>query len=148
MIQIKGPRDFAAGCTFILIALFYLWFGRNLSIGSSSFMEAGYFPRLAAVALALFGAIIAIRAIAVEGPELESWAWRPLLILTGCVVLFGLIITRAGLVLTTVLVVVAMSFAGGRLSWKQLAGFVAALVLFMVGLFHFGLGLAIPVWPR
>ena len=149
MIQIKGPRRSRRGMHVrILIALFYLWFGRHLPVGSSSFMEAGYFPRLAALALALLGMEIAISALAIDGPGLAAWAWRPLLVLTGCIVLFGLIITRAGLVLTTVLVVVAMSFAGEHLNSASTRGVCRRARRLHGRAVPFGLGLAIPVWPQ
>ena len=148
MIRIKAQRDFAAGCMFILIALFFLWFGRDLPIGSSSFMEAGYFPRLASVLLAVFGLWIVVSALRLDGPGLASWAWRPLLILAGAVAGFGLIITHAGLVITTIVMVVAIAAAGQPLRWRELLGLVVALNVLMVGLFHYGLDLPIPVWPR
>ncbi len=148
MIRIRAHRDFASGCVFILIAAFFLWFGRNLPVGSASFMEAGYFPRLAGILLGICGVFIAVKALATEGEGLVAWTWRPLLILNGAVALFGLMIGRVGLVGTTIVVVILASFAGQRLRWLELAALAAALVALMVGLFHFGLGLPIPVWPR
>ncbi len=148
MIRIKAPQDFAAGCMFILIALFFFWFGRNLPIGSSSFMEAGYFPRLASALLAILGLGIVVSSLRVDGPGLASWAWRPLLVLIGAVVGFGLIIQRGGLVITTLMVVIAATVSGLHLRWHESLGLAVVLNVLMVGLFHYGLGLPIPVWPR
>lgn len=148
MIRIRAPRDFAAGCVFLLIALFFLWFGRHLSMGSSSFMEAGYFPRLASLMLAILGLLVVASSMRFDGPDLTPWALRPLLILSGAVVLFGLIIPRAGLVVTTIVVVAASTVAGHRLRRWEVIILSVVLALLMVGLFHYGLSLPIPVWPK
>jgi hypothetical protein len=148
MIRVRAPRELAAGCTFLVIAAFFLWFGRHLPVGSASFMEAGYFPRLASTMLAVLGLVIVANALRVEGEGLAPWAWRPLLILNGAVALFGFLIGRAGLVVTTAVVVILASFAGRRLGWGELALLALALIVLMVALFHYGLDLPIPVWPR
>jgi hypothetical protein len=148
MIRIKAHRDFAAGLMFILIALFFLWFGRKLPVGTSVFMESGYFPRLAGVALALLGLWIVISSLRVEGSRLEPWAWRPLLTLSGAVAGFGLIIPYGGLVVTTVVVVIASIAAGFHLRLREALGLAVVLNILMVGLFHYGLNLPVPVWPQ
>ncbi|MCL4767343.1 MAG: tripartite tricarboxylate transporter TctB family protein [Hyphomicrobiaceae bacterium] len=148
MIRIKAPRDFAAGCLFILIAAFFLWFGRNLSIGSSSFMEAGYFPRLASIVLAILGLMAIASSLRFDGPGLSAWAWRPLLVLSGSVAVFGLLIPRAGLIITTLVVIAIAAATGRRLGWREFIGLAIALVALMVAIFHYGLNLPVPVWPR
>ncbi len=148
MIRIKAPRDFAAGCLFILIAAFFLWFGRNLSMGSSSFMEAGYFPRLVSIVLVILGLMVMASSLRFEGPGLTPWAWRPLLVLSGSVAVFGLLIPRGGLVITTLVVIAMAATTGRRLGWREFIGLSVALVALMVGIFHYGLNLPVPVWPR
>lgn len=148
MIRIRAPQDFAAGCMFIAISVFFLWFGRDLSIGTSSFMEAGYFPRLASFLLAFFGAWIVLFSLKLEGPQLERWAWRPLIVLTLAVAGFGFIVTFAGLVITTFAVVITTTLAGFQLRAREAVVLAVALSALMVLLFHFGLNLPIPVWPR
>jgi hypothetical protein len=44
--------------------------------------------------------------------------------------------------------VIAIAAAGQSLRWRELLGLVVTLSILMVGVFHYGLDLPIPVWPR
>lgn len=143
----RSPQDIAAGLLFIAVGLAGLWFGRNLEVGSASFMQGGYMPRLACWILIGIGGIVLLRALFQAGAGLERWAWRPLLLLTATILGFGFLINRAGLVIATLAIVVVANFAARPLPWSRLLPLAAGLAALMVGLFHFGLGLPIPLWP-
>ncbi len=49
---------------------------------------------------------------------------------------------------TTLAVALTATLAGEWLGARRLAGLLAAMAVMMVGLFHFGLELPIPLWPR
>ena len=140
-------RDTLTGLIAIAIACLALWFGRALPVGDASFMEAGYMPRLLAALVIGLGVIVVIRGVLANGPRMESSVWRPILLLCLAVVVFGALVGRAGLVLTTVAVTLVTSLAGEWLGARRFAGLLAAMVVMMVGLFHFGLALPIPLWP-
>ena len=145
--MIKSSQEFAAGTTFIAFGVGGLWFGRNLKIGTASFMEAGYLPHLISWVLIGIGAVVLLRSLVVAGPKLTAWAWRPLLLLTVTVLVFGAMINTAGLVLTTIAVTLLANFAGESLKPIPLAILVCVMVAMMVGIFFYGLRLPIPVWP-
>ena len=145
--MIKSSQEFAAGTMFVTVGVGGLWFGRNLKIGSASFMEAGYLPTLLSWVLIGIGAVVLIRSLVTSGPKLTTWAWRPLLLLTVTVFAFGLLINNAGLVLTTVAVTLLANYAGQPLKPLPLAILIGVMVAMMVAVFYFGLRLPIPVWP-
>ena len=143
----RSPQDLAAGLLFIVVGLAGLWFGRNLEMGSASFMQGGYMPRLVCWVLIAIGAVVFARALLEQGPRLERWAWRPLVLMTATILAFGFLINRAGLVIATVAIVIASNYAARPLPWSRSLPLAAGLAALMVGLFHFGLGLPIPIWP-
>jgi hypothetical protein len=141
-------RDAVTGFVAIALGIIALWAGRALPVGDASFMEAGYMPRLVAFLVIGIGAFVALRGILAGGPRMEGWVWRPILLLCFAVAVFGLLIGRAGLVPTTLAVALTATLAGEWLGARRLAGLLAAMAVMMVGLFHFGLELPIPLWPR
>ena len=143
----RSPQDVAAGLFFILIGMAGLWFGRNLEVGTASFMQGGYMPRLICWILIGIGAAVLLQAMLQAGKGLERWAWRPLVLLTATILAFGFLINRAGLVIATLAIVLIANFAARPLPWTRLLPLAAGLAALMVGLFHFGLGLPIPLWP-
>jgi hypothetical protein len=147
-VQPRSAQDFCAGLLFVAVAAAGLFLGRKLEVGSASFMGTGYMPRLVCGVLMVIGVAVMLRAVFREGPRLSTWAWRPLLLLTATILAAGFLIQKAGLVLTTIAIVVIANYAGHPLKLPRLAALTVALVVFAVGLFHYGLALPIPVWPR
>ena len=88
-----------------------------------------------------------VQALIQHGAGLERWAWRPLVLLTATVLAFGFLINRAGLVVATIAIVIIANYAARPLPVSRLAPLAIGLAALMVGLFHYGLGLPIPVWP-
>jgi hypothetical protein len=79
-----------------------------------------------------------------DGP----FAWRPLICITTALVLFGLLVERLGLVITTVAVVLAAGLAAHGARWREMILIAAGLAAFAAALFAYALRLPIPVWPR
>lgn len=146
-MALKLSQDAAAGALFCAIGLAGLWFGRNLTVGSASFMQAGYMPRVLCFLLIGFGVILLAQAVIQSGAALSAWAWRPLLALTAAIVIFGVLVVPAGLVIATVATTLTACCAGERLRIIEMTALTAGLAAFTVGLFHYGLKLPIAVWP-
>jgi hypothetical protein len=147
-IRIISKQDFFAGALFAAIALFFLWNGLDLPIGSSVRMGPGYAPRLLGGALFVVGGGLMIRGIRAEVPDVVTLDFRPMFFVLGSVLIFAFGLERIGLVLTTFLVVSisSLSAKGGRL-WEVVI--IAALAAAATAaLFVFALKLNIPLWPR
>lgn len=149
-MKIKSQRDFVAGLAFIVVGLAFAWGATNYSFGSSARPGPGYFPFGLGIILAIIGAVITFEALTIEtedGEPIGDIAWRPLLIILGAVGVFGLLLPRAGMVITIPVLITMASAAAGRIRWLDVAILSVVLTLGSYMAFVRGLDLVIPVWP-
>ena len=147
MVRIGNKRDFFSGLMFVGFGLAALLIARNYRMGTALRMGPGYFPIVLAILLIVIGIIIAglaLRSDEVTSPKL---ALRPLLIVTGATVLFGVFINGAGIVLTTLGLVVASRLARPGYPWLETVILAAGLSAFCVAVFYFGIRIQIPLLP-
>jgi hypothetical protein len=93
------------------------------------------------------GAIIFIKGLLTDGPRLTGWAWRPVLLITLAAVCFALLIEPAGLVATMLVVMTLGALAGEGHKLRELAMFMLVMILMAIGIFVWGLGMPIKVFP-
>ena len=145
--MIRHPKDFFAGLVFIGFGIAAIVIGSNYTLGSAARMGPGYFPRILGILLILLGSILALRALRLNGSPIAAWKWRPTVVVLGSVVLFGLIVNFAGLVLSTILLIVMASAASHEFRPKEAAISAVLLAALCVGIFVIGLKLQIGIWP-
>ena len=80
-------------------------------------------------------------------PSIPAWKWRPTLVVLGSVVLFGLILNYAGLVVSTILLIVIASAASHEFRPKEAIISAGLLAAAAVAIFVIGLNLQIGIWP-
>src|SRR5256885_5695353 len=119
MAIIRHPKDFWAGLIFIAFGIAAIVIGSNYPLGTAARMGPGYFPRILGILLILLGAALTLRALRLKGEPVPRWKWRPTLVVLGSVVAFGLIVTHLGLVLSTVALIVAASWASKEFRPKE-----------------------------
>ena len=148
MIRLRNPQDLVAGAFLILVAILAYVFSDNLPIGKLVNMGPGYVPRVLAWALAILGVIIGGRAFTIDGPGLEGWAWRPLAALTAAVLVFALLLERAGLVIAIIATVAIARFAAPGAKLVPVLALSIGLAVGSLALFTYGLGLPLRAWPE
>jgi hypothetical protein len=116
---LRAPNDFVAGLFLLACAGLGAWFGKGLSVGTAYRMGPGYIPRLLVWIVAIFGVALVLGAFRRFGPTLERWPLRPTVLVLGAMVVFGLSIERAGLLLSSVLVVLMASLAAPQARWRD-----------------------------
>jgi len=118
----------------------------HYQIGTLRRMGPGFLPLGCGVLLAGFGAIIALPAWSRPG-EAVPVAWREALCVLASILIFGLGMTRLGLVPATALAVLVASVPAphGGVVWRLVLAAVVSLMTWAV--FVAGLRLSIPVWP-
>ncbi|MGK6311681.1 tripartite tricarboxylate transporter TctB family protein [Neorhizobium sp. DT-125] len=130
-------------CGLLLIAtgLFFAYQSLELELGTALRMGPGYFPFILACALVLFGVIILIQAARVQGEPIGPVAWRGILLILPAPIIFGLTVRGLGFVPAIFVAALVASFASSRM--KPLTALVlsAALAIFSVLVFSYGLGL-------
>ena len=149
-MKIKSQRDFWSGLMFVVVGLGFAWGATNYSFGTSARPGPAYFPFGLGVLLAVMGALVWFASITVEtedGEPIGSIAWKPLLIITGSVVMFGFILPKLGMILSLPLLILVSALAGDEFHWKDALLNIAVLTLGSWLVFIKGLNLVIPLWP-
>jgi hypothetical protein len=147
MIRIRAPRDFFAGLLFIGIGLLGATLATGYAFGSALRMGPGYFPTVLSWCTIGLGAIVALRALALDGPAITSVSWRPLVCVLAAICAFGLLIAPAGLVLAIVAAAIVGGFATREMGRIEVALLALGLAAFCAAVFVYGLGLPINLWP-
>ncbi len=147
MVVVRSPKDLLAGLLFIAAGIAAIAIAANYKLGTAARMGPGYFPRMLGLLLIVLGAILAARSLRLTGPPLPGWKWRPVLVTLGSVVMFGLIVNRVGLVISTILLIVMASAASHEFRLRDAVISGIALAALAVGVFVIGLKLQIGIWP-
>lgn len=149
-MKIKSQRDFWSGLMFVVVGLAFSWGATAYSFGSSARPGPGYFPFGLGLLLAALGAIVLFKALTIEtegGDPIGAVAWRPLLIIVGAVVVFGIALPRLGMYVALPLLVIMSAFAGDEFHWKDAVINAVILTAFSWLIFIYGLKLTIPLLP-
>jgi len=149
-MKIKSERDFWAGLMFLVVGISFAWGATSYSFGTSARPGAGYFPFGLGILLALLGAIEVFKALVIEsegGDPIGAAAWKPLIIIVGAVVLFGLALPRLGMIITLPILVIVAALGGDEFKWKEAILNSVILTLGSWAIFIWGLKLTIPLWP-
>src|ERR1043165_4248064 len=96
-MKIKSPKDFWAGVMFLGTGVFFMvWAVEHYQMGTAVRMGPAYFPTMLGGLLAVLGAIVLFGSLAVEGPPVDTFHFRPLLLISiGCV-LYGYLMKPLG----------------------------------------------------
>ena len=147
MTRVKSWQDFAAGSFFLTIGIVVLIGLSDVRMGTAMRMGPGYIPSLLGWGLVICGVLISLRAFMRAGAHLEPWALQPLVLVCGGTALFGLLMPKLGLFLSSVAITLVVSFASKKMSLIQ--SLLLSLVLAGAACLLFGglLGLPMRLWP-
>lgn len=149
-MKIKSQRDFWSGVMFIAVGIGFAWGAMNYNFGSSARPGPAYFPFGLGVLMAILGGFVLFGALTIEtddGDKIGDIAWRPLGIIVGSVVLFGVLLPWLGMIATLPILVVSSALAGDEFHWKDALINAAVLTIGSWLIFIKGLSLVIPLWP-
>jgi hypothetical protein len=149
-VKIKSQRDFASGIMFLAIGVAFAIGATTYSFGNSARPGPGYFPLLLGIILAGLGAIVLFTSLTIEsegGEPIGALTFKPLLLVLGGVVLFGITLPLLGLVIAAPLLIVVSCLAGDEFHWGEALALCVVLTLFSWLVFSRGLGLTIPMLP-
>lgn len=149
-MKIKSQRDFWSGLMFVAVGLGFAWGATNYSMGASARPGPGYFPLGLGLLLAVLGAVVLFKALTIEtegGDPVGPFAWKPLIVITGSIVMFGLILPRLGMFVSLPLLVLVSAWASEEFHWKDALINAAILTIGSWAIFIYGLKLTIPLLP-
>ncbi|MDP1990516.1 MAG: tripartite tricarboxylate transporter TctB family protein [Syntrophales bacterium] len=147
-MRICNKRDFFAGLLLVGFGVVILLIASNYRMGTTFRMGPGFFPVLLSILLIVLGIIETVIALR-SGEQLASpkLPWRPLLIVSGSIVLFGLFINSAGLMLMTFALVVVSRLSRPGYPWVETAILGVVVSAACAAVFYFGLKIQIPLLP-
>jgi hypothetical protein len=148
MKAIRGPRDFWAGLLFIAIGAFAVAVAINYPMGTAARMGPGYFPRALGSLLVILGAFSVIRGLRQAGQPIMKWQWKPIIIVLGSTIVFGLIVQSVGLALSTIFLVVVSSSASHEFRPKESVIVAVFMAVLCTAVFVYALNIQLPVWPQ
>jgi hypothetical protein len=128
--------DLAFGLFLIALGATALIATADLSIGRAGDMGPGYVPRWLALAIALFGVALAVRAVLARRVAFPAVELRPLLL-----------ISTAGLAIASVATIVCAGFAASDTRPVENILFAVAMTAFAIVLFVVALGMPVAIWP-
>ena len=135
-------KDFWAGLSLIATGAIAIYIARNYQFGTSLRMGPGYFPTVLGGMLVAFGIIIGAKGLRSDAEKLEeSWSLRALIVLPLALVLFGLLIDRAGFIPAMLVLIVGSAAATAQSRWIEVALFSVFLTAMCVVVFIWALGL-------
>lgn len=142
-----NQKDLLAGTILLAFAVAGLWLNLDHTLGSARRMGPGYMPMLSFGLLLLIGLGVTLAAFFNGPDDLDRWAWRELFLILASICIFGLMLEKAGLIVTLA-VTIAVSALGDR-THRPLG--VLGLIAFLIALcwlvFIYWLDIRIPVWP-
>jgi hypothetical protein len=139
-------KDFWAGAFLIAIGATAIFIARNYAFGTALRMGPGYFPVVLGGLLILFG--IFILAMGLRRSEKISGAWsiRGLIILPLSLLLFGVLIDRAGFVPALLVLIFGSATASTEFRFVEVLLFSVFMTALSVIVFVWGLGLPYPLF--
>jgi hypothetical protein len=147
MALIRNPKDFWAGVLFAAFGAASILISSSYPVGTAARMGPGYFPRALGILLLTLAALLVVRSFALRGRPLGMRNLKPLLIVLGSVLVFGLAAPRLGVAIATVLLVFLSSTADREFRWQEAIASAVVLAVFTLAVFIYGLGLQLPIGP-
>jgi hypothetical protein len=148
----KNAKDFWSGILFIAFGAFFAGFARQYDMGTAARMGPAYFPTVLGLLLAAIGAFVAFKGLTAEpeqgqSGQVDRFYFKPLILVLGAVVAFGLLLRPAGLIVALLALIFISSLGSGEFRFKEILPLAIGLCLLVLAVFIWGLGLTIPVLP-
>ena len=141
-LEFVERKDFWSGLMLIAIGGGAVFIARNYQFGSSLRMGPGYFPTILGGALVMFGVYFVIQGLRAGAEKLEgSWSLRALIILPLSLVLFGLLIDRAGFIPAMLALIIGSATASTQFKIVEVLVFAVFMTAACVVVFVWALGL-------
>jgi putative tricarboxylic transport membrane protein len=146
-MRIKSSKDFATGLLFVAIGLGSYYIGFTYNMGTPQRPGTGVLPRILAWCLMGSGLLLAIQAMIRQGPKLDAWAWRPLIMITVAMIAFAFLIDQAGLVVAMIVSMTLAALGTHETKWTEFTMFMGLMLAIGIGIFIVLLGMPIKVLP-
>jgi hypothetical protein len=147
-MQRAGIRDILSGLIFVGFGAAFGYAATGYPIGTAFRMGPGYFPLVLAGLMALLGLAIVAKGLTAAAAEREigTVPWRGVVLILAALAFFGAGIRGLGLVPCLFGAAFLSALASRRNGPASALVIAAALTLLCVLIFHYGLGLPLPLF--
>lgn len=142
-------RDLIAGIAIIIIGVFVaLYASSNYQVGTAARMGPGYFPVLLGWSMVFLGFVISLLSIKPKNHEIEPppFTPRPFIAVSLSTAVFALLITRIGLIPTTIITVVVTASGSDNFQLKRALALSIFLAAISWLIFSLGLQMTLPAF--
>jgi hypothetical protein len=143
--SILNNKDFWAGLMLIAIGAAAVLIARNYPFGTALRMGPGYFPIVLGGLLILFGVYMLASGLRQPQEIPGTWSLRALIILPLSLVLFGVLMERAGFVPAMLVLIFGSATASTEFRLVEVLLFSIGLTALSVVVFVWALGLPYPL---
>jgi hypothetical protein len=144
-LEFLERKDFWSGLLLIATGVGAIVIASNYAFGDSLRMGPGYFPSVLGGILILFGLYIGGTALRSGEKLVGSWSLRALTILPLSLILFGLLIDRAGFVPALMVLIFGSATASTQFRAIETLLFSIFLTALCVAIFIWALGMPYPL---
>jgi hypothetical protein len=143
--EVRGNKDFWAGLMLIAIGAAAMFISRDYRFGSALRMGPGFFPVILSGVLIVFG--VCIMAVGLKsGEKIQGrLSLRALILLPLSLVLFGVLMEKAGFLPALVALVFLSAASGREFKFAEVSLLTVLLTVASAALFIWGLGLPYPL---
>ena len=147
-MNIRKSSDLLTAILFLALGFAALLYSSShYALGTPARMGAGFYPTLLSLGLILVGLVLLLQAFFDPDAEVGRIDIRPVLLVLAGTLLFGLLIERAGLLISAAVLVFAARLADRDFNLVESAVLAAVLMAVTTGLFWYALGLPLHLLP-
>lgn len=148
-MQIRNQKDFGAGLMYMVIGLFFTYMATQYSMGTPAKMGPGYFPFWLGLVMTALGLVILIKSLGAKAAieKIPPFNWRVIALITGSVVLYGVLLPIMGFIVAVFVLVFLSASASHEFHWKGTLMNAIFLIVFTYLVFVVGLKLQFPLLP-
>jgi Tripartite tricarboxylate transporter TctB family len=145
MPALLTSKDFWSGAMLIAVGVGAVLVARGMPFGTALRMGPGYFPTILGGVLTLFGLWLVVKALRHSEAIAGGWSLRALILLPLSLVLFGILMDRAGFIPALAVLIFGSAAASSEFKLGEVAALAVFLIVFCVAVFVWGLGLPYPL---
>jgi Tripartite tricarboxylate transporter TctB family len=148
-MKINDAKDFWSGVMFAAFGLFFVVFSQQYDLGSAARMGPAFFPTMLGGLLLLLGIITMLKGLTTKSAasKVDRFHFKPLLLVLGAVVAFGLLLRPGGLLVALAALVFISSLGSDEFRLRDVLLLTIGLAVLVLIVFIYALDMTVPVLP-